>query len=73
MCDQALAQRIFGLFDTYESHVLGALQSPAGAEQQGLGLTVMPSKASDDPSIVSVMSPQWVDGASFEAELEVSN
>ena len=32
--DQALAQRIFGLFDTYESHVLSALQSPAGADSR---------------------------------------
>ena len=32
--DQALAQRIFGLFDTYESHVLSVLQAPAGAESE---------------------------------------
>lgn len=29
--DQALAPRIFELFDTYESHVLSVLKTPAGA------------------------------------------
>jgi hypothetical protein len=30
--DQTLAQRIFGLFETYESHVLSALKTSARAE-----------------------------------------
>ena len=32
--ERALAQRIFGLFDTYESHVLAALKTSAGAESR---------------------------------------
>ena len=34
--EQALAQRIFGLFDTYESHVLSALKTSAGAESRSV-------------------------------------
>ena len=29
--EPALAQRVFGLFDTYESHVLSTLKTSAGA------------------------------------------
>ena len=58
---------------TRTSRTFSARCSPPPVLKQSLGLTMRSSSASTCPSIVSVMSPQWVDGASFEADLEVSN